>query len=66
VTALPASRHSTKETIYHFDLTFNSFGFPQELVTDRGTAFSSHEFTEYLQNKNIYHRLVAVAAPWGD
>jgi len=62
----PVKSTSSKETIDQLLFIFNSFGFPQEIVTDRGTAFSSHEFKELLANRNIRHRLIAVAAPWAN
>ncbi|XP_011863443.1 PREDICTED: uncharacterized protein LOC105559622 [Vollenhovia emeryi] len=43
-----------------------NFGNPQILVTDRGTAFTSHEFTDFLKIRNIKHRQVAVTAPWAN
>lgn len=42
------------------------FGTPKEIVTDRGTAFTSNEFTEFCKENKIRHRRVAVAAPWAN
>jgi len=36
------------------------------LVSDRGTAFTSREFSEFLKSRNIKHRQIAVAAPWAN
>lgn len=63
---MPVKTTNSKETIKHFASIFNNFGFLMEIVTDKGTAFSSHEFAEFVKGKNIYHRLVAVAAPWAN
>lgn len=52
--------------IKHFGKIFNTFGNPSSLVSDRGTAFTSHEFSTFLESKNIRHRQVAVAAPWAN
>lgn len=54
----------TKEITKHLESIFATFGKPLELVSDRGTAFTSKEFAEYLENLNIKHRKVAVAASW--
>lgn len=35
-------------------------------MSDRGTAFTSQEFTEFLRLRGIKHRQVAVAAPWAN
>jgi len=48
------------------DKICNTFGKPVELVTDRGTAFMSKQFAEYMNKNNIKHRKVAVAAPWAN
>lgn len=45
---------------------FISFGIPETLVSDRGTAFTSQEFVEFLRSHNIKHRQIAVAAPWAN
>lgn len=52
---------TTKEIIKHFFVLFHNFGNPNLLISDRRTAFTSQEFTEFLQNRNIRHRLIAVA-----
>lgn len=41
-----------------------TFGKPNELVTDRGTAFTSKEFADFIETRGIKHRKVAIAAPW--
>lgn len=56
----------SKETIKHLTCLFQNFGNPQILVSDRGTAFTSQEFKEFLNSRNIRHRLIAVAAPWAN
>lgn len=62
----PAKTTSSRETIKHLLGVFNVFGFPNTLVSDRGTAFTSQEFLDFTNSKKIYHRLVAVAAPWSN
>lgn len=36
------------------------------LISDRGTAFTSLEFQQFVKERKIEHRLVAVAAPWAN
>lgn len=36
------------------------------LVSDRGTAFTSKEFADFLSNARVRHRQVAVASPWAN
>lgn len=43
---------------------FNTFRKSVELVTDRGTAYTSHEFADFINSNYIKHRKLAVAAPW--
>jgi len=66
-TWLYAVRSTTsKEVIKHLSNLFNVFGNPISLISDRGTAFTSQEFAEFLRNKNVQHKQVAVAAPWAN
>jgi len=52
----PVKSTTSKEAIKHFTWLFHNFGNPNTLVSDRGTAFTSQEFSEFLRNKNIKHR----------
>jgi len=63
---LPVKSTSSRETIKQFQHVFKFFGFPQEIVTDRGTAFASREFADFVHDREIKHRLIAVAAPWAN
>jgi len=62
----PTKTTSSKEAIRHLKSLFNVFGNVKNLVSDRGTAFTSAEFTLFLKSLDIYHRQVAVAAPWAN
>lgn len=57
---------NTKEVIRHLTYLFNIFSNPAEIVSDRGTFFTSKDFAEFVSFRNIYHRQVAVAAPWSN
>lgn len=54
---------SSKETIKCLTYVFNDRGNPLTLVSDRGTAFTSNDFSKFLSSRKIKHRLIAVAAP---
>jgi len=57
---------SSKETTRNLRTVFNVFGNPSELVSDRGTAFTSTEFADFVLSIRAKHRKVAVAAPWAN
>jgi len=57
---------ATKEVIKHLKSIFLTFGKPFNIVTDRGTAFISKEFADFLDEYSVKHRLVAIAAPWAN
>lgn len=62
----PVKSTNSKETIKNLSYIFNDRGNPSILVSDRGTAFTSSEFQEFMASRNVKHRLVAVAAPWAN
>lgn len=62
----PTKSTSTKEVIVHLTELFCNFGNPAELISDRGSSFTSHEFAEFLKTHKVHHHLVAVAAPWAN
>jgi len=57
---------SSRETIGHLRSIFSEYGNPSNIVMDRGTAFTSKEFTTFITETLIKHRLVAVATPWAN
>jgi len=62
----PVKTTSSKEVINNLQNLFSTFGKPKEFVSDRGTAFTSHEFADFMIKFKISHRKVAVAAPWSN
>lgn len=62
----PTKTTSTKEVNSSLKGLFNIFGSPQEIISDRGTAFTSSEFQSVLNHYSIKHRLIAVASPWAN
>jgi len=57
---------SSKETVEHVKSIVDMIGKPKEIVTDRGTAFTSNEFTNFVDKLQIKHRKIAVAASWAN
>ena len=56
---------TTKEVRESLAFLFAMFGNPKEIISDRGTAFTSNEFESFVQERNVYHRKIAVASPMG-
>lgn len=56
---------STKTTIAIDKMReyFSIFGIPKRVISDRGSCFTSHKFTEFLDKLGIRHVLNAVATP---
>jgi hypothetical protein len=62
----PTKSTGSLEVIEHLNIVFHLFGFPKRLVSDRGTAFSSGIFAEYMKENQIKHIKTAVASPWAN
>lgn len=60
----PTKSTATKEVLKHLSSLFKILGNPERIVSDRGSAFTSCEFSDFLSEKRVNHRLIAVAAPW--
>jgi len=54
---------SSKEVIVALRNYFTYYSRPRLLVSDRGTAFTSEEFEEFLTTNNIKHILIATGSP---
>lgn len=59
----PVTSTSTKEVIICFNKFFEYYGRPLIVITDRGTCFTSLEFSSFMINNNITHHKVATASP---
>lgn len=62
----PTKSTGSKEVVKALSKIFDTFGRPIQLVTDRGTAFTSAEFKAFIDANKIEHRQVAVASPWAN
>ncbi|XP_053968796.1 uncharacterized protein K02A2.6-like [Anastrepha ludens] len=59
----PCNTTSAKEVINALDKYFSYYSRPRRIVTDRGTCFTSLEFSSFLTKRNVSHIKVAVASP---
>lgn len=62
----PTKSTTTKEVLEKMSIHQKSFGNPHRLVSDRGTAFTSHEFEDYCKNEGIDHILITTGVPRGN
>jgi transposase InsO family protein len=62
----PTKTTSAREVINHLKFLFNIFGNPEELISDRGSAFTSYKFSTFIDELKIKIRKVAVASPWAN
>lgn len=63
---LPTKSTGTREVCQLLNDLFNTFGNPTEIVSDRGTAFTSADFVSFVNSLRIKQRLFAVASPWAN
>ena len=54
---------ASKEAIACLSDYFACYSRPMVIVSDRGTCFTSHEFSEYLKEEDIKHILIATGSP---
>jgi len=54
---------SSKETIKCLQEYFQGYSRPKTLISDRGTAFTSREFEDFLSEHNVKHVKVATGSP---
>ena len=54
---------SSREAIECLKFYFQNYSRPNTLVSDRGTAFTSVEFSEFLSENHIRHILIATGSP---
>lgn len=59
----PVTATSSKEVIICFNKFFDYYGRPINIITDRGSCFTSLEFSSFIIDNNITHHKVATASP---
>ena len=53
----------TEETVKHLEEYFRAYSVPKRVITDRGTTFTSKEFSDFVNNHSCDHILSAVSTP---
>lgn len=59
----PASSTSTREVTAALEKYCYCYSRPRHVISDRGTCFTSAEFSDYLEKKNVVHTKNATASP---
>jgi transposase InsO family protein len=59
----PTKTTSTAEVVAKLEVQKAVFGNPYQIISDKGTAFTSSEFAEYCTNENIKHHLITTGLP---
>ena len=56
----------TDEVLDCLEIVFSLLGYPKKIISDRGTAFTSNNFANFVTERGITHVLTAVASPWAN
>jgi len=62
----PTKSTAASEVIDRLATLEVTFGNPERIVSDRGTAFTSHSFEQYCEDRNIRHILITTGMPRGN
>lgn len=59
----PTKSTTSREVILKLEMQKQNFGNPSHIISDRGTAFSSQEFSNYCQEEGIKHTMITTGLP---
>ena len=59
----PTKSTTTKEVVAKLEVQKAVFGNPTQIISDRGTAFTSDEFKDYCKAEGITHTLITTGLP---
>ncbi|CAL1672464.1 unnamed protein product [Lasius platythorax] len=62
----PTKSTGTNEVIESLETLFNLLGHPKRIISDRGTAFTSQNFSKYIEENDVKHVMTAVAFSWAN
>lgn len=54
---------ASSEAVSCLSRYFNDYSKPNTIISDRGTAFTSGEFTEFLSDNYVKHTLIPTGSP---
>jgi len=54
---------NTREAMTHLSQYFQNYSRPRVIISDRGSAFTSHEFEEFMKEHKITHIKIATGSP---
>ncbi|GBM35707.1 Pro-Pol polyprotein [Araneus ventricosus] len=59
----PTKSTTSAEVVAKLEIQKSVFGNPEKIISDRGTAFSSKEFSDYCENEGIRHLRITTGLP---
>jgi len=62
----PTKSTTTEEMLSRLKKQAIIFGNPKRIISDRGTAFTSHAFQDYCKHEEIKHTLITTGVPRGN
>lgn len=62
----PTKSTETAEVLDRLKKQSAIFGNPRRIISDRGTAFTSHAFKDYCKEEGIHHILITIGIPRGN
>lgn len=62
----PVKSTTSKETLMKMQVHQQTFGNPARVVTDKGTAFTAHDFEDYCKDENIKHVTITTGIARGN
>lgn len=62
----PVKSTTSKEAIKNLSFLFQNITSPSKLISDRGNAFTTQEFANFLNEYKVTHHQIAVAAAWAN
>ena len=62
----PTKTTTSRGVIEKLELLAKTFGYPKRIISDRGTSFTSGEFTTFCNDKQIEHLLITTGLPRGN
>lgn len=62
----PTKSTTTAEVLNHLTKQSAIFGNPRRIISDQGTAFTSHDFKSYCEDEGIEHSTIITGVPRGN